>query len=81
MAMLQSVTAATLLYLRLRTDHLKGPNPWKVIIILEELGLPCEIEYMEFGDLKKEPYLSINPNGRTPSMEDPNTGITLWEVC
>jgi glutathione S-transferase len=29
--------------------------------------------------MKKEPYESINPNGRVPAIEDPNTGITLWE--
>lgn len=29
--------------------------------------------------MKKEPYTSVNPNGRVPSIEDPNTGITLWE--
>jgi glutathione S-transferase len=29
--------------------------------------------------MKKEPYESLNPNGRVPAIEDPNTGITLWE--
>jgi len=29
--------------------------------------------------MKKEPYDSINPNDRVPAIEDPNTGITLWE--
>lgn len=29
--------------------------------------------------MKKEPYTSVNPNGRVPAIEDPNTGITLWE--
>lgn len=29
--------------------------------------------------MKKEPYESINPNGRVRAIEDPNTGITLWE--
>lgn len=61
--------------------HVQGPNPWKVAIILEELGVPYETEYMDFGDLKKEPFLSKNPNGRTPALEDPNTGVTTWEVC
>jgi glutathione S-transferase len=31
------------------------------------------------GDLKKPPFEKINPNGRVPAIEDPNTGITLWE--
>ena len=83
-------------------------------MILEELGLPYETSWVEVEDLKKEPYESINPNGRVPGMqaanglhrllhlrvsfletpsrtrqaltclplaaiEDPNTGITLWE--
>ena len=34
---------------------------------------------MDFGDLKKEPFESLNPNGRVPAIEDPNTGMTLWE--
>jgi glutathione S-transferase len=31
------------------------------------------------ADLKKAPFEKINPNGRVPAIEDPNTGITLWE--
>ncbi|KAK4619854.1 Glutathione S-transferase-like protein OpS6 [Fulvia fulva] len=41
--------------------HAAGPNPTKVVIVLEELNIP------------------VNPNGRVPAIEDPNTGITLWE--
>lgn len=59
--------------------HALGPNPWKVAIIFEELGIPYETEYMDFSVLKQEPFISVNPNGRTPAIEDPNTGITLWE--
>ena len=29
--------------------------------------------------MKKEPYVKVNPNGRVPAIEDPNTGISLWE--
>ncbi|KAI1862688.1 uncharacterized protein JN550_010025 [Neoarthrinium moseri] len=32
-----------------------------------------------FDDVKKKPFTHINPNGRTPAIEDPNTGLTLWE--
>lgn len=60
--------------------HKGGPNSWKVAIILEELSLPYEHKFVEFPDMKKEPYISVNPNGRVPAIYDPNTDITLWEV-
>jgi len=60
-------------------SHAGGPNPWKVVIILLELGVPYEAEYMDFSNIKQEPFISVNPNGRVPAIEDPNTGITLWE--
>lgn len=28
---------------------------------------------------KDESFTKINPNGRLPAIEDPNTGLTLWE--
>jgi glutathione S-transferase len=59
--------------------HDSGPNAWKVAMILEELNLPYTHKMIEFPDMKKEPYESINPNGRVPSIQDPNTGTTLWE--
>lgn len=30
-------------------------------------------------DLKREPFEKLNPNGRVPAIEDPNTGVVLWE--
>lgn len=57
-----------------------NPSPWKAIIILEELGVPYEVKRIGMAEVKQEPYLSLNPNGRVPTIEDPNTGITLWEV-
>ena len=61
-------------------SHASGPNPWKVATLLEELGLPYETVYLQFSDLKKEPFESKNPNGRVPAIEDPNTGVTMFEV-
>ncbi|OJJ50262.1 hypothetical protein ASPZODRAFT_59490 [Penicilliopsis zonata CBS 506.65] len=55
------------------------PNPAKVLIILEELHLPYESEWVELDALKKPPFTDVNPNGRVPAITDPNTGITLWE--
>ncbi|KAJ5647514.1 Glutathione transferase [Penicillium lividum] len=59
--------------------HGPGPNPWKVVMVFEELGIPYNAKNVALSDLKKEPYESVNPNGRVPAIEDPNTGITLWE--
>ncbi|KAF2478186.1 glutathione S-transferase II [Lindgomyces ingoldianus] len=56
-----------------------GPNPWKVVLILEELDIPYEIVSFKFDDVKKKPFIDLNPNGRVPAIEDPNTGLTLWE--
>ncbi|KAJ5238763.1 hypothetical protein N7468_003382 [Penicillium chermesinum] len=59
--------------------HSGGPNPWKVVNVFHELNLPYEHKILDFKDIKAEPYVSINPNGRVPAIEDPNTGISLWE--
>jgi len=56
-----------------------GPNPPKIALLCEGLNIPYEAIHMPFPDLKKPEYLKINPNGRMPAIQDPNTGITLWE--
>ncbi len=59
--------------------HQSGPNPWKVVMVLEELGVPYTIKYEDFGTIKAAPYTELNPNGRVPAIVDPNTGVKLWE--
>jgi len=56
-----------------------GPNPPKVAIVLEELGVPYEIDAIAISDVKNPDYVAINPNGRVPAIYDPNTDLTLWE--
>ena len=56
-----------------------GPNPLKVEILLRELNLPYAVNPVPFSDIKKPEYLAVNPNGRLPSIQDANTGLTLWE--
>ncbi|KAL4791653.1 glutathione transferase [Aspergillus venezuelensis] len=56
-----------------------GPNSWKVVIVLKELELPYKVNSFKFEEVKKCPFIDINPNGRVPAIEDPNTQITLWE--
>ncbi|RYP52196.1 hypothetical protein DL768_002587 [Monosporascus sp. mg162] len=57
----------------------KGPNPWKVVFVLEELQVPYELKLIKLEDFKKKPFTDINPNGRVPAIDDPNTGLVLWE--
>jgi glutathione S-transferase len=56
-----------------------GPNPPKVAIALQELGLSHEIIPFPLSQVKTPEYVAINPNGRLPSIYDPNTDLTLWE--
>lgn len=56
-----------------------GPNPPKVALILAELDLPCDIVPTPLSEVKSDYYLALNPNGRLPTIVDPNTGIKLWE--
>lgn len=56
-----------------------GPNPSKVMIILEELQIPYEKIPVPISEVKKPEFTAVNPNGRIPAIEDPNTGITIWE--
>ncbi|KAF2198334.1 glutathione S-transferase [Delitschia confertaspora ATCC 74209] len=56
-----------------------GPNPPKVAILLNELDVPYEIIDIGFDKVKEPEYTAVNPNGRIPAIEDPNTGLTLWE--
>ncbi|GAB7363955.1 hypothetical protein MBLNU230_g4517t1 [Neophaeotheca triangularis] len=63
--------------------HSTGPNPFKVAILLEALSLPYTVKLWTFADdahgVKGSNFLSINPNGRVPALQDPNTNITSWE--
>lgn len=37
------------------------------------------LDKVETPNPKSESFLKINPNGRVPAIEDPNTGIAIWE--
>jgi hypothetical protein len=60
--------------------HWGAPNPWKVAMILETLDLPYTIYSLELNEVKTDSYLAMTPNGRLPTLKDPNTGLVLWEV-
>lgn len=49
------------------------PNGWKISIMLEELGVPYEVKYVNIGKGEQfEPgFLAIAPNNRMPAIIDP----------
>ena len=49
------------------------PNGWKITIMLEELGVPYEVKYVNIGTGEQfEPsFLKIAPNNRMPAIVDP----------
>lgn len=58
-----------------------SPNVMKVIIMLEELGLPYALRHVAvFKQEQFDPaFLALNPIGKVPVLEDPSLGIPLAE--
>ena len=50
------------------------PNGYKITIMLEELGVPYEVKYVNIGRGEQfEPsFLKISPNNRMPAIVDPD---------
>jgi GST-like protein len=59
---------------RLQLYSLPTPNGVKVSIMLEEIGLPYEVHLVDFNkdDQHTPEFLSLNPNGKIPTILDPN---------
>ena len=54
-------------------------NSYKVRLLLAQLGIPCEIVEVDIlkGESRTTGFLKINPNGRTPVLDD--NGFILAE--
>ncbi len=50
------------------------PNGWKITIMLEELGAPYKVKYINIGrgDQFDPDFLKIAPNNRMPAIVDPD---------
>jgi GST-like protein len=50
------------------------PNGWKISIMLEELGVPYEVKYINIGKGEQfaPDFLKIAPNNRMPAIIDPD---------
>jgi len=59
------------------------PNPLKVAILLEALEIPYNAKQWISGQtdnaVEGSKFKELNPHGRTPVLEDPNTGVSVWE--
>lgn len=64
------------------TLHSHGsPNPHKVAIALEELGLRYETKLVDIwsGEQFGPEFQAISPNGKVPVIVDDETGLTVYE--
>ena len=54
-----------------------APNPMKIALLLEELGLPFEAHPVDTrkGEQFAPAYLRINPNGKVPALVDGDTVV------
>jgi GST-like protein len=50
------------------------PNGWKISIMLEELGVPYKVKYINIGRGEQfaPEFLKIAPNNRMPAIIDPD---------
>jgi GST-like protein len=53
------------------------PNGQKLLIALEELGLPYRLKWIDIGkgDQKQPEFLAINPNNKIPAIVDGTTKV------
>jgi GSH-dependent disulfide-bond oxidoreductase len=58
-----------------------SPNPHKVSIALEELGLPYETQIIDTwaGEQFSPEFTALNPNAKVPVIVDHETGHTVYE--
>lgn len=58
-------------------SHRIGPNPWKVVTVFEELGIPYTTKFLDFGNseggVEHPDFLKKNAAGRVPLINDPAT--------
>ena len=65
----------------LKIYHATGTRAFRVIWVCEELGVPYEIEPIDFSPaFRKSPaWLAINPVGKVPAMVDGD--VQMFESC
>jgi len=62
----------------IKFDYNTAPNPTKVALCLEEMGLPYELVPVDTrkGEQHTPSFLAINPNAKVPAIVD--GGVTQF---
>jgi GST-like protein len=57
------------------------PNGYKALLLLEELGVPYTVHWVNIGKGEQHgpEYLAINPNSKIPAIVDRDAGVTVFE--
>ncbi len=65
----------------LRCDYHPSPNPAKVALCLEEMGLDYEPVPVDVrrGEQFSEELTAVNPNAKTPALVDPDNGARVFD--
>ena len=63
----------------MKVHHAPNTRSVRAIWLLEELGLPYDVQEYKLGDrsMRAPDYLKIHPMGRVPALED--AGVTIFE--
>ena len=58
-----------------------APNPMKVALCLEEMGLTYELKPVDTrkGEQHSPDFLAVNPNGKVPAIIDQDNGATVFD--
>jgi glutathione S-transferase len=56
----------------MKLHHAPGSRSTRIVWLLEELGLPYDIQFHKLGDraMRSAEYLKVHPMGRVPALED-----------
>lgn len=63
----------------MKLHHAPNTRSVRIVWLLEELGLPYEVELYKLGDpaMRAPDYLKVHPMGRVPTLEDGD--VTIFE--
>lgn len=57
-----------------------GSHLCKVVLVMKELGLPYVLKILDHSTADRDPCAPTALTKGIPALDDPNTGLTLWEV-